>query len=209
MLRYPLLYFIDIDFRQCCLLAAVLIRLPFLTASIFILAMCSMCAATATCGESLRCVVGSTVTARAILPPLCESVLCLPIFSQNIQGTIQGAVLDQSGGSVAGATVSVADVSRGATRTFATDSAGEYLATNLTPGTYIVRAEARGFRTIEHSGVLVQVGENIRVDLVVQPGEQNQTITVTGEAPTVDTTDATLGGAVSNNAINTLPFKWQ
>ena len=57
------------------------------------------------------------------------------------------------------------------------------MATNLTPGTYTVRAEAKGFRTVEHSGVLVEVGQNLRVDLVVQPGEQTQTITVTGEVP--------------------------
>ena len=80
------------------------------------------------------------------------------------------------------------------------------MATNLTPGTYTVRAEAKGFRTVEHSGVLVEVGQNIRVDLVVQPGEQTQTITVTGEVPAIDTTDATLGGTVSNQSINALPL---
>ena len=56
-------------------------------------------------------------------------------------------------------------------------------ANDLTPGTYTVRAEAKGFRTVEHSGVLVEVGQTVRVDLVVQPGEQTQTITVTGEVP--------------------------
>jgi protocatechuate 3,4-dioxygenase beta subunit len=70
-------------------------------------------------------------------------VVCLPLFSQANQGTIQGAVLDQSGGIVAGATVTVADVSRGVARTLVTDSAGEYVANNLTPSTYTVRAEAR------------------------------------------------------------------
>ncbi len=69
-----------------------------------------------------------------------------------------------------------------------------------------MRAEAKGFRTVEHNGVLVEVGQNIRVDLVVQPGEQTQTITVTGEIPSIDTTDATLGGTVSNQSINALPL---
>ena len=45
--------------------------------------------------------------------------------------------------------------------------------------------------------MLVEVGQTIRVDLVLQPGEQTQTITVTGEVPAIDTTDATLGGTVS------------
>ena len=54
--------------------------------------------------------------------------------------------------------------------------------------------------------MLVEVSQNIRVDLVVQPGAQTQTITVTGEVPAVDTTDATLGGTVSNQSINALPL---
>ena len=59
---------------------------------------------------------------------------------------------------------------------------------------------------MEHSGVLVEVGQTVRVDLVVQPGEQTQTVTVTGEVPAIDTTDATLGGTVSNQSINALPL---
>jgi hypothetical protein len=125
-------------------------------------------------------------------------LICLPAFSQANQGTIQGGVFDQTGGVIAGAGVSVIDVARGVTRALVTDDAGQYVANSLTPGTYTVRAEAKGFRTVEHSGVLVEVGQNIRVDLVVQPGEQTQTVTVTGEVPAINTTDATLGGTVSN-----------
>ena len=144
--------------------------------------------------------------ARLLLVSALLWFVCLPAFSQTTQGTIQGAVQDQTGGLVAGASVTVIDVARGVSRTLMTDSAGEYVATNLTPGTYTVRAEAKGFRTVEHSGVLVEVGQNLRVDLVVQPGEQTQTITVTGEIPSIDTTDATLGGTVSNQSINALPL---
>src|SRR5580704_13564495 len=131
---------------------------------------------------------------------------CLPLSSQTSQGTIQGGVFDQSGGAVAGATVSVIDVARGVTRALTADGAGQYVAVGLTPGTYTVRAEAKGFRNVEHSGVLLEVGQTVRVDLVVQPGEQSQTITVTGEIPEIDTTDSTLGGTVSNAAINALPL---
>src|SRR5207245_11067898 len=98
------------------------------------------------------------------------------------------------------------DVARGVTRALTTDAAGEYVAPSLLPGTYTVRAETKGFRTIEHSGVLVEVGKTIRVDLTVQPGEQTQTVTVTGEIPEIDTTDSALGGTVSNQAINALPL---
>jgi len=127
-------------------------------------------------------------------------------FSQANQGAIQGGVFDQSGGAIAAASVTVIDVARGITRALVADGAGQYIANNLTPGTYTVRAESKGFRTVERSGVLVEVGQNIRVDLTLQPGEQTQTVTVTGEVPAIDTTDATLGGTVSNQAINALPL---
>jgi hypothetical protein len=133
-------------------------------------------------------------------------LFCVPLYSQTSQGSIQGGVFDQTGGVVVGATVSVIDVARGVTRALTTDGAGQYVATGLTPGTYTVRGEAKGFRNVEHSGVLLEVGQNVRVDLVVQPGEQTQTVTVTGEIPAINTTDATLGGTVSNQSINALPL---
>ena len=129
-----------------------------------------------------------------------------PLFSQASQGSIQGSISDQSGGVIAGASVTVMDVARGTNRALITDNAGEYVASNVVPGTYTVRATAKGFRTVERSDVLVQVSQNVRVDLELQPGEQTQTITVTGELPAIDTTDAQLGGTVSNNLVNSLPL---
>src|SRR5580765_4249541 len=76
-------------------------------------------------------------------------LLCLPLFSQANQGTIQGGVFDQTGGAVAGAAVTVTDVARGVTRVLSADDAGQYVAASLNPGTYTVRAEAKGFRTVE------------------------------------------------------------
>ena len=155
----------------------------------------------------VRLIVSDTTRSVLILAAaMAMLIIPLAAFSQASQGTIQGGVFDQSGGAIPGATVTVTDVARGVKRAFTTDGAGEYVATNLTPGTYTVRAEAKGFRPLEHSGVLLEVGQNVRVDLVVQPGEQTQTITVTGELPAVDTTDAMLGGTVSNQSINALPL---
>jgi len=133
-------------------------------------------------------------------------LICVPLFSQTNQGRIQGGVFDQTGGAIAGATVTVTDVARGVAQTLTTDSAGQYAASSLVPSTYTVRGEAKGFRVLEHTGVLVQVGEDIRVDLTLQAGEQTQTVTVTAEIPQVETTNATLGGALSNETINDLPL---
>jgi hypothetical protein len=100
----------------------------------------------------------------------------------------------------------VVDGARGASRALNTDGAGEYVANALIPGTYTVRAVADGFLTVERSGVVLEVGQNIRVDLVLQPGEQTQTVTVTEEIPFINAADPQLGGTVGNEAINQLPL---
>lgn len=133
-------------------------------------------------------------------------LLCLPAYSQGSFGRILGTVADQSGGVVSGATVSVIDTDRGITRTLTTDDAGAYNAPNLTPGNYTVRAEAKGFKRIERQGVVIEVGHEVRVDLTVQPGEQNQTVTVTESVPLVETTNATMGGTLENADIVDLPL---
>ena len=146
--------------------------------------------------KALRLSVGAT----AVL------LFCLPLFSQGNFGRILGAVTDQSGGVVAGATVTVVDTQRGVARTLKTDEAGEYNAPTLIPGAYTVRAEAKGFKTVERQNVVLEVGKEVRVDLTVQPGEQSQTITVTEAVPLIETTNATLGGTLDNTDINDMPL---
>lgn len=137
---------------------------------------------------------------------LAVLVLCVPAFSQGNTGRILGTVTDASGGVVAGATVTVIDTARGVTRALTTDDAGEYNAPNLTPGSYLVRAEAKGFKKLERQNVVIEVGKEVRVDLIVQPGEQEQTVTVTEAVPLVETTNATLGGTLDNADITDMPL---
>jgi hypothetical protein len=127
-------------------------------------------------------------------------------YSQGSQGTIQGGVFDQTGGAIASARVIVTDVARGVARNLTTDDAGQYVAPALTAGTYTVRAEANGFSALERKNVLLEVGQNVRVDLELRTGAQTQTITVTEEVPAIDTTSSTLGGTVTNQAIVALPL---
>jgi len=102
--------------------------------------------------------------------------------------------------------VTVLDVDRGASRILTATDAGEYNAPNLLPGTYSVRAEAKGFKAVERQKILIEVGKELRVDLTLQPGEIAQTITITESLPLVETANATLGGTLSNQTINDLPL---
>src|ERR1700747_695057 len=79
-----------------------------------------------------------------IIVGLC--LACNPLFSQVNTGRILGTITDQSGGVIAGAMVTVTNTGTGVARTLTADQAGEYIAPNLTPGTYGVRATSMGFQ---------------------------------------------------------------
>jgi hypothetical protein len=130
----------------------------------------------------------------------------LSLLAQGNFGRILGTVTDQSSAVIADATVSLIDTERGLARTLTTDQAGEYDASNLIPGTYRVRLEARGFQTVNRENVVLEVGKEIRVDLTPQLGERTESVTITEALPPVDTVGPTLGGALSNAEINDLPL---
>ena len=131
---------------------------------------------------------------------------CVSAFAQGGAGRIVGTITDQTGGAISGATVTILDVARGTTRTLTTEDSGTYNAPNLLPGTYRVRAEFKGFRVTERANIILEVGQEIRVDLTLQPGEQAQTITVTEALPLVETTNAELGGTLNSDIVNNLPM---
>lgn len=125
---------------------------------------------------------------------------------QGSTARILGVVTDQSGGYVAGAKVTITDVARGVSQALTTDSDGAYEAINLLAGTYTVRAEFKGFKSFERKNILLEVGKDVRVDAMLQPGSTNETIVITEQVPMVDTTSTTLGGTISNEIINDLPL---
>jgi hypothetical protein len=153
--------------------------------------------------------LGRDILARVarVLGVVCALLLAsVAAYPQGSSGRILGVVTDQSGGNVAGATVTITDVARGVSQTLTTDSDGAYIALNLSPSTYTVRAEYKGFKTFERKNILLEVGKDVRIDAVLQAGSTTETITITEEVPMVDTTSTTLGGTISNEIINDLPL---
>lgn len=133
-------------------------------------------------------------------------LVCLPMFGQTDRGRIFGSVHDSTGAVIVGAKVTITDLQRGVSRNLVTDSAGAFSAPGLTPGTYSVRVEDEGFKTEQRQNILLEVGQDVRVDVGLQPGQANQTVTVSSEIPLVNTINATLGGTVDNKTINELPL---
>src|SRR6202521_4519970 len=125
----------------------------------------------------------------------------IPAISQTSQGTILGVVKDASGGAMAGATVTITNTGTNDARTVTTGTDGEYRVPALQPGLYTVRVEAPGFKSLTVSAQNLVVGQEMVVNATMQIGSPEQAVTVTGEAPLVNTTNSSLGGLVNDQQI--------
>jgi uncharacterized membrane protein len=99
----------------------------------------------------------------------------------------------------------VTDVERGTSRNLTTDEAGAFVAADLIPGTYKIRVEAKGFKSLERPNIVIEVASDVRADFALQPGNVSEIVTVTEDVPLLNTTSSTLGGTLSNQEINDLP----
>src|SRR5580704_14006119 len=147
-----------------------------------------------------HCQLGVVVVLSLVL------LACISLSAQVNTGRILGSVIDQTGGVIAGATVTVTNSETGVSRNLSADAAGEYNAPNLPPGNYLVRATAMGFQALERRGIVVQIGIDARVDLQLRPGQVTQTIQVTEAVPLLDTTSATVSGTLNTATISDLPL---
>jgi carboxypeptidase family protein/TonB-dependent receptor-like protein len=121
-------------------------------------------------------------------------------------GTILGTVSDSTGAVVPGSTVAVRNSETGFTRTATTDATGHYRAPELPVGNYEVTAEANGFQSIVRKGIELTVGRQAVVDFALQVGAVSESITVSGEAPLIETTNATVANLVSEREMRELPL---
>src|ERR1035438_3398239 len=133
-------------------------------------------------------------------------VVTISLSGQTYQGRILGLVADSSGAVVTGAKVTITNTATGISRSLTTTAAGDYNAPNLEPGPYVVTVEAPGFKKIQRTDLQLEVAKDIRVDFTLNPGAITETMTVSEEAPMIDTTTDVLGGTFSNKAINELPL---
>ena len=126
--------------------------------------------------------------------------------AQVTTGAISGTVTDSTGAVLPGANIVILNEDTGISRTVEADAAGRYSATTLSLGNYRVTASLAGFQTQIHSGILLTLGRVAVVDMELQVGAITQTVEVTGEAPLVQTTDATVGYLVNDTTIRELPL---
>src|SRR5579875_143856 len=148
-----------------------------------------------------------------ILLAACASLfllLLLPQFGHaqgvGASGDLTGAVTDPSGGSVAGATVTVSQPDRGFARSSTTDETGEYRFTGLAPAKYQLTIAASGFETVVQKDVTVVVGQITVADFQLSVSKVEQQVTVTSAPPIVNVEQAQQANSISERYISDLPI---
>jgi hypothetical protein len=136
---------------------------------------------------------------------LCFALLPTPAVAQAV-GAITGVVTDQSSAAVPGVTIEITNTATGQTRTALSGADGHYTVLQLPPGPYAVKATLSGFRTVVRDGVTVAVETTSRVDLQMTVGALEESVTVTADAPLVETRTATLGTVIDEKKIAELPL---
>ena len=134
------------------------------------------------------------------------SLFVISVCAQVNTGTISGVVQDSSGAVIAGAMVTIRNVDTGAVRTLTSDEGGRYIAPVLPVGNYEVRGQQTGFQTEVRSGIVLTVGREEVINLTLKVGQLADTVTVTAEAPLVETTSAAMSSLVDQRTIRDLPL---
>src|SRR6516164_796289 len=141
-----------------------------------------------------------TTSSRALLLALALPGLCL---AQGI-GTIYGTVTDSSGAAIAAAKVEAVSTERGTTRSGSTTTAGEYVFSAMPIGTYEIRVAVTGFQQFRRT-VTIDANQNVRADAKLTVGSTTESVTVTAEAPVVDSRSAVMGTLINDRQLTDLP----
>ena len=133
-------------------------------------------------------------------------LMSIRVYAQVSGATVTGTVNDASGAVIPNVQVSIKNLATGEVRDVTTNSNGFYTAPNLLPGGYEITASAPGFSTEIRSGIKLTVGAQQVLNMEMKVGQVSEKIEVTGEAPTVQLSNATISGDVSQTTVVELPL---
>lgn len=142
----------------------------------------------------------------SLMLTLMLSACALQSFAQEGTSTLRGTVIDPAGAVVPGAQVSVVNQATGLNRrTGTTSESGDFVFAALTPGLYRVTVESSGFKTLTQESVGLEVGETQELKIALEVGASQETVTVTADAPIVQTTSKEVGGYIGQRELTELP----
>src|SRR5437762_10006766 len=144
---------------------------------------------------------------RNLIVTLTLSVSALA-FAQSDRGTITGTISDPANAVIASANVVARHLETGASYQSATTVTGNYTIASLPDGAYELTVEVPGFKKFTQSGIIVQVQQIARIDVIMQVGATTESITVNAAAPLLKTESAEQGHNMSGQRIGDLPINF-
>src|ERR1044071_6061972 len=136
---------------------------------------------------------------------LTVALLALPVLASAQDATISGTIKDNTGGVLPGVTVTATNQASGNTFNSVTDERGVYRIP-VRAGVYKITAELAGFTTITRPGVEILLGRQVALDLAIQVSTLQETVTVTGEAPLLDTSTSTIATNIDARQMQDIPI---
>jgi len=133
-------------------------------------------------------------------------------FGQVATGELTGTITDAKGAAMTGVAVTVHNEGTGLDTLEKSNDSGVYTAPLLQPGNYDVTATQTGFATVQNKGIAVQVGATLRIDIMMPVASQQSLVTVTTEAPVLETEKTEQAETVSENLVADLPIgsrRWE
>ena len=139
----------------------------------------------------------------ALLPALLGTA---SLLAQSYTASIRGLVTDQTQSAVPNASITAVDARRNIRQTTTSDDAGRYVLTNLPPGVYSLAVEATGFKKYTRESFDLQISQDATINVVLQVGEITESVSVTAEAPLLESSTSSIGKVVDNQKITNLPL---
>jgi outer membrane receptor protein involved in Fe transport len=129
-----------------------------------------------------------------------------PTWSQTSVASLNGTVLDESGGTVAGASISLREMDRNTMYSATSDQSGYYAIPNLPPGRYELKAEFKGFSKYTQTGTILNVGQTATVNITLKVEAHGEEVIVNTEAPTIEPTKTEISQVIDTKQIDDLPI---
>lgn len=128
-----------------------------------------------------------------------------PLLAQQGTTELRGRVVDAQGGVLPGVTVTARNQATGMYRETVSGSDGSFIASGLVPGTYELIAELAGFKKFQRRELILEVGKTTTIDVNMEVGGVEETVTVSIESPLVDVTSKEIGGNITSETLAQLP----
>ena len=156
--------------------------------------------------------IGSTAfKIRSFCPTLLLITLLLlvrPVGAQSSLAAINGTVSDSSGAVIPDAQIALTNTDTGTQQQTRSGATGVYTILNIRPGNYVLEVSKTGFATVRKTGIILQVNQTATLDLSLNTGSSEQTVTVSGQLSPLESSTAELGTVIPTKPVNDLPLEW-